>query len=73
MTVPVPLKMALLALGLTGFYALVGQFVPQKIVMPPEETVIADDVTTDEMVAIGKTLFDGKGLCAAVPRPGRNR
>jgi mono/diheme cytochrome c family protein len=41
----------------------VGQLVPQKEVLPPEETVMRADMTTDEMVTIGRQIMEGKGLC----------
>lgn len=63
MNIPVPLKLAALTLGATAFYTYVGQMVPQKEVHPPEVVEIAKDVTTAEMVEIGKGIFQGKGIC----------
>ena len=63
MNVPVPLRLAAIALGATAFYTWVGQLVPQKEVQPPQVVAIAKDVTTAQMVEIGKGIFDGKGLC----------
>jgi hypothetical protein len=37
--------------------------VPQKEVLPPQETVIAANLTTDEMVKVGQEIMNGKGLC----------
>jgi len=47
----------------TSFYTYVGQMVPQKEVLPPQETVIAANLTTDEMVKVGQEIMNGKGLC----------
>ena len=63
MKIPVSLQIVLLTVGLTGFYTMVGQSVPQKEVQPPEVIEIAEDVTTEEMVEIGKGIFVGKGIC----------
>jgi mono/diheme cytochrome c family protein len=63
MRIPHTLRIAALVLATTGFYAYVGQMVPQKEVQPPEETVISDDLTTDGMVKIGRRIMEGKGLC----------
>ena len=63
MKVPVTLNVAVLAVVATLFYTWVGQLVPQKEVLPPEVVEIAQDVSTDEMVAIGQKIYDGKGLC----------
>jgi hypothetical protein len=61
--IPVPLKIAALVLGATGFYTYLGQLVPQKEVQPPQETAISDDVTTEELVQIGFDIAQDKGLC----------
>jgi Cytochrome c len=37
--------------------------VPQKEVLPPQETVIRADLTTDDMVKVGQEIMNGKGLC----------
>jgi mono/diheme cytochrome c family protein len=65
LTVRVPLlvRIGVLVLATTGFYTYVGQMVPQKEVQPPEEIVIASDLTTPQMVAIGQQIMNGKGLC----------
>lgn len=46
-----------------AFYAYVGQMVPQERDTPPEETELSADMTTDEMVAAGEKIFQGKGTC----------
>jgi len=37
--------------------------VPQKEVQPPAEIVLKTDLTTADMVKIGREIMDGKGLC----------
>jgi mono/diheme cytochrome c family protein len=71
-TVPVSLRLAGLAVGSTLFYAWVGQLVPQKEVLPPEVVEMSQDLTTEDMVAIGKTIFEGKGICATCHTIGRS-
>lgn len=61
--IPVTLQIALLTVGLTGFYMMVGQAVPQKEVHPPVVVEIAKDISTEQMVALGKQIFEGKGIC----------
>jgi len=64
MTVPLPARIAALVLATTAFYTYVGQLVPQKEVQPPEETVMRSDMTTDDLVTVGREIMQGKGLCA---------
>ena len=52
-----------LVLATTGFYAYVGQLVPQKEVQPPQETAFGSEMTTADMVKIGRGIMEGKGLC----------
>jgi hypothetical protein len=52
-----------LVLATTGFYTYVGQMVPQKEVLPPQETALGGDVSTADMVKIGREIMAGKGLC----------
>ncbi|MCP3980157.1 MAG: cytochrome c [bacterium] len=59
----VTLKIAALIVVTTALYTYIGQLVPQKMVLPPQETVMRADMTTDELVQIGLELIDGKGLC----------
>jgi len=61
--VPPPLKLAALVLGTTLLYTYIGQLVPQKEVLPPEETVIRADMTTDDLVAAGEQIAANKGIC----------
>src|SRR4029453_6515632 len=63
MTIPHPVRAGALVLATTSFYAYVGQMVPQKEVQPPQETVIRTDLTTADMVKVGREIMDGKGLC----------
>ena len=63
MKIPTTLQLALLTVLTTGFYMMVGQSVPQKEVHPPEVIEIPEDVSTEEMVAIGKGIYEGKGIC----------
>ena len=61
--VPLLVKLGGLVVATTGFYTYVGQMVPQKEVYPPKETLIKADISTAEMVVVGKEIFNGKGLC----------
>ena len=63
MTIPHPIRVGLLVIAATGFYTYVGQMVPQKEVQPPQETQIKADLTTADMVKVGREIMDGKGLC----------
>jgi cytochrome c2 len=57
------LKIALLTVGATLFYAYVGHMVPQKITYPPESIELSADMTTEEMVVAGEKIVGGKGTC----------
>jgi mono/diheme cytochrome c family protein len=63
MTVPTIPRVAALVIASTAFYAYVGQMVPQKEVQPPAEIVLKKDLTTADMVKVGRELMEGKGLC----------
>src|SRR5918995_7195878 len=63
MTVPIVAKIGGLVLATTAFYAYVGQLVPQKEVQPPQEIVVKSDLTTADMVKVGREIMEGKGLC----------
>ena len=63
MTIPHPVRVAALVLVTTAFYAYVGQMVPQKEVQPPQETALGSDMTTADMVRVGREIMDGKGIC----------
>ena len=63
MTVPHTVRIGALVLATTAFYGYVGQLVPQKEVQPPQEIQIRADLTTAEMVTVGRAVMDAKGLC----------
>lgn len=63
MTIPHPLRVAALVLVTTAFYGYVGQMVPQKEVLPPKETALGGDMTTADMVRVGREIMEGKGIC----------
>jgi hypothetical protein len=63
MRIPIMLRIGVLVVATTGFYAYVGQMVPQKEVQPPQETVLRADITTADMVKVGREIMEGKGLC----------
>jgi hypothetical protein len=64
MTVPLIARIGALVLATTAFYGYVGQMVPQKEVQPPQETVLRSDLTTADMVTVGREIMEGKGLCS---------
>ncbi len=57
------LRVAVLTVLTTAFYAYVGHMVPQKITYPPESVELRSDMTTDEMVEAGQATMAGKGIC----------
>ena len=63
MRVPIIVRIGALVVATTGFYTYVGQMVPQKEVQPPQEIVLKTDLTTADMVKVGREIMDGKGLC----------
>ncbi len=63
MTIPHTARIGALVLVTTAFYTYVGQMVPQKEVLPPQETVLASDLSTADMVKVGRGIMEGKGLC----------
>ena len=63
MTIPHTLRVGALIVATTAFYTYVGQMVPQKEVLPPEETALGSEMTTAEMVKVGQQIMEGKGLC----------
>jgi hypothetical protein len=63
MKVPLMARIGALVVATTGFYTYVGQMVPQKEVLPPQETVLAANLTTADMVKVGQEIMNGKGLC----------
>src|SRR6476620_2151109 len=63
MRVPHIVRIGGLVIATTGFYAYVGQMVPQKEVQPPQETALGGDLTTADMARIGRSIMEGKGIC----------
>ena len=63
MRVPLMLRIGGLVLATTGFYTYVGQMVPQKEVQPPQETKLGGNMTTADMVKVGREIMEGKGIC----------
>ena len=63
MRIPHIVRIGALVIATTGFYAYVGQMVPQKEVQPPQEILIRTDLTTADMVTVGRQIMDSKGLC----------
>src|SRR5919204_6609718 len=63
MMIPITARIAGLVIATTAFYGYVGQMVPQKEVQPPAEIVLKSDMTTAEMVKVGREIMEGKGLC----------
>ena len=63
LNVPMPLRLVLLVLGTTGFYMYLGQMVPQKEFHPPPPVLINAEMTTEDLVAVGAELANGKGQC----------
>jgi hypothetical protein len=63
MRIPHIFRIGALVIATTGFYTYVGQMVPQKEVLPPKETAIKSDLTTADMVKIGREIMEGKGFC----------
>ena len=57
------LKIILFTVLVTGFYAYIGQMVPQTEVYPPKDREIRADMTVDEMVDAGQEIVGGKGTC----------
>lgn len=63
MRIPPVVNIVLLVIGATLLYTYIGQLVPQKEVAAPQEIAIAAGTTTEELVAIGKGIVEGKGQC----------
>jgi hypothetical protein len=73
MTIPLLPRIGALVLATTGFYAYVGRMVPQNEVQPPPtEIVIPADLTTAQMVTVGRQIMDTKGLCFTCHTVGRS-
>ncbi len=72
MNVPLIPRIGALVLGTTIFYGYVGQMVPQNEVQPPQEIAIKADLTTEEMVPVGREVMNTKGLCFTCHTVGRS-
>jgi mono/diheme cytochrome c family protein len=72
MTFPLPLRIGGLVLVTTAFYTYVGQLVPQKEVLPPEEIALKSDMTTADMAKVGREIMEGKGLCVTCHTIGKS-
>jgi mono/diheme cytochrome c family protein len=72
MTVPLVGRIGALVLASTAFYTYVGQLVPQKEVLPPAETVLSAELTTADMVKVGREITEGKGLCTTCHTIGKS-
>ena len=72
MTIPVAPRIGVLVLATTAFYGYVGQMVPQSEVQPPPASiVIPANLTTDEMIPLGRQIMETKGLCFTCHTVGR--
>ncbi len=72
MTIPVAVRIGALVLVTTAFYGYVGQMVPQKEVQPPEEVKVGTDLTTADMIKVGKQVMEGKGFCVTCHTIGKS-
>jgi hypothetical protein len=63
MRIPHTIRIGALVIATTAFYGYVGQMVPQKEVQPPEETAFGSNMTTADMVKVGRGIMEGKGIC----------
>jgi hypothetical protein len=73
MTVPLIPRIGALVLLTTLFYAYVGSMVPQNEVQPPPlNVVIPADLTSEQMVGVGRQIMDTKGLCFTCHTMGRS-
>src|SRR5215212_6543386 len=61
--IPHIVRIGALVLATTGFYAYVGQMVPQKEVQPPQETALGGDLNSAEMAKVGRQIMETKGYC----------
>jgi hypothetical protein len=63
MRIPHTIRIGALVIATTAFYGYVGQMVPQKEVQAPKETAFGSDMTTADMVTVGREIMAGKGIC----------
>jgi len=57
------LKILLTVIGTLAVYTAVANMIPQVQSEVPEETAIGADVTPEQLVAIGRELYEGAGGC----------
>jgi hypothetical protein len=72
MMIPHTLRIGALVFATTGFYMYVGQMVPQKEVQPPQETTLTAEMTTADMVKVGREIMEGKGICLTCHTVGKS-
>ena len=71
--IPHAARIGLLVLASTAFYGYVGQMVPQSEVQPPPASiVIPADLTTEQMIPVGRQVMETKGLCFTCHTVGRS-
>jgi mono/diheme cytochrome c family protein len=61
--IPLIVKIGALIVVTTVLYTYIGQLVPQKEVAPPVVVELSSDMTTADLVRIGRGIAEGKGLC----------
>lgn len=72
MAVPVTLKVSVFALAVMGAYTWYANSIPQLESKPPEELSLeGGNVTPEQLVAAGETIFREKGQCATCHGIGR--
>ena len=72
MRIPHIFRIGALVLATTGFYTYVGQMVPQKEVLAPQETKLGGQLSTADMVKVGKQIMEGKGFCSTCHTLGKS-
>ena len=72
MRIPLMIRIGALVVATTGFYTYVGQMVPQKEVQAPKETALGSDMSTAEMVKVGREIMQGKGICLTCHTVGKS-
>ena len=73
MRIPHTVRIGALVLATTGFYGYVGQLVPQKEVQPPQETAFGSEMTTADMVKVGRRDHGGQGRLPDLPHDRQDR
>ena len=57
-------KVFVFNVALIGFFLYVGNSIPQQRKDPPKDLELSADMTTEDFVKAGETIFYGKGTCA---------